>query len=109
MEFLPGGVIVAWRRPGTIWSVFGCRKFCVLLEDVYFTNPVMNWKKNQLWAVSGVKFLQSPSHIKTITLRNHFKAANGGTMTTDFLIRDDFIENVDSGLYELKLFSLIYF
>lgn len=25
-------------------------------------------------------------------------------MTTDFLICDDFIENVDSGLYELKLF-----
>lgn len=63
----------------------------------------------QCWTASGVKLLQSPSHIKMIKLRNLFKAANGGMMTTDFLICDDFIENVDSGLYELKLFSLIYF
>lgn len=96
MEFLPGGAIVAWRRP----------------DVVHFTTPLMKWKKegwnNQLWTVLGVKFLQSPSH-KTIKLRNLFKAVNGGMMTTDFLIHDDFIENVDSGLYELKLFSLIYF
>lgn len=93
MEFLPGGACVAGRRPGTIWRNYvwvihcGCR---------------------QCWTASGVTFLQSPSNFKTIKLRNLFKAANGG-MITDFLICDDFIENVDSGLYELKLFSLIYF
>lgn len=30
----------------------------------------------QCWTASGVKFLQAPSHIKTIKLRNLFKAAN---------------------------------
>lgn len=77
-----------------------------------YATPVMKWKEgrnNQLWlrqcwTVSGVRFLPSPSHIKTIKSRNLFKAANGETTTTDFLICDDFIENVDSGLYELKLF-----
>lgn len=31
------------------------------------------------------------------------EAANGGIMTTEVLICADFIENDDSGLYELKL------